>query len=50
MDCDNPQLFQEWVAHWDGLGVIFEIVPVITSKEAREAAEPLLNQSVEQRT
>jgi len=35
MSCDNPQLLQEWISHWEDL-VEFEIVPVRTSKEASE--------------
>ena len=35
MSCDDPQLFQEWISHWEDL-VEFEIVPVRTSKEASE--------------
>lgn len=35
MSCDDPQLFQEWISHWNDL-VEFEIVPVRTSKEASE--------------
>lgn len=34
MECDDPRLFDEWTAHWSDL-VDFEIVPVITSEEAR---------------
>lgn len=33
MEGNNPQLFTEWTAHWEDL-VDFEIVPVISSKEA----------------
>src|SRR5713226_6582693 len=33
METDEPNLFAEWTAHWDDL-VDFEIVPVMTSKEA----------------
>lgn len=33
MSCDSPDLFQEWISHWDDL-VHFEIVPVLSSKEA----------------
>lgn len=36
MDCDDPKLFQPWIAAWEDL-MEFEIVPVITSIEAREA-------------
>jgi hypothetical protein len=35
MSCDSADLFQEWISHWDDL-VEFEIVPVLTSKEASE--------------
>jgi uncharacterized protein DUF3303 len=41
MECDNPDLFQQWTAHWQDL-VEFEIVPVVTSKEARDVISPLL--------
>ena len=33
MSCDTPDLFQEWINHWDDL-VDFEIIPVLTSQEA----------------
>jgi len=35
MSCESPDLFQEWISHWDDL-VDFEIVPVRTSAEASE--------------
>jgi hypothetical protein len=35
MECDDPRLLDEWVAHWQDL-VEFEIVPVVTSREAAE--------------
>lgn len=35
MECDNKELFQEWIANWQDL-VEFEIVSVLTSKEATE--------------
>src|SRR6516225_6661383 len=28
MSCDDPRLFEEWVLHWRGFGVTFEIVRV----------------------
>jgi Domain of unknown function (DUF3303)/Putative zinc-finger len=37
MECEDPQLFQQWTVHWEDL-VAFEIVHVVTSEEAREAA------------
>lgn len=41
MECDDPALFAEWVARWQDL-VEFEIVPVVTSREAAEAIAPRL--------
>jgi hypothetical protein len=35
MSADDPDLFQEWISHWQDL-VDFEIVPVRTSTEASE--------------
>lgn len=35
MECDDPELFQEWIAHWKDL-VDFEIVEVITSQQASD--------------
>ena len=42
MRCDRVQLLQRWVLAWQGTGTTFEIVPVATSTEAREAAQPRL--------
>ena len=36
MECDDAQLLQRWTSHWQDL-VDFEIVSVVTSKEAAEA-------------
>jgi hypothetical protein len=36
MRCSDARLFQEWILQWRGLGVTFEIVPVVSSKETRE--------------
>ena len=41
MECDDARLLQQWVTLWGDL-VEFEIVPVVPSKETREAIEPLL--------
>jgi hypothetical protein len=41
MECDDPGLFEPWVAAWSDL-VEFEIVPVITSADARERIAPQL--------
>ena len=39
MECDDVTLLQRWVVEWSDL-VDFEIVPVVTSDEAREAITP----------
>ncbi len=36
MECDNPELLQQWTTHWQDL-IDFEIASVVTSKEAAEA-------------
>jgi hypothetical protein len=41
MECDDPVLFQQWTVHWQDL-VEFEVVPVVSAKEAREAIAPPL--------
>ncbi len=41
MECDDPHLFRQWTARWQDL-VEFEIVPVVTSKEAAESVTPQL--------
>ena len=41
MERDDARLLQQWVAFWSDL-IEFEIVPVVPSKETREAIEPLL--------
>jgi hypothetical protein len=37
MECEDPRLFQQWTLHWEDL-VAFEIVHVVSSTEARDAA------------
>lgn len=39
MECEDASLLEQWTARWDDL-VDFEIVPVLTSKEAAEAVTP----------
>lgn len=39
MECEDPALFREWISHWQDL-VEFEIVPVISSKDAANALKP----------
>ncbi|MEK7314550.1 MAG: DUF3303 family protein [Candidatus Eisenbacteria bacterium] len=45
MECDDLRLLQEWVLQWTGLGVAFEIIPVVSSKETREVVAPFLDKS-----
>ncbi|HET7463754.1 MAG TPA: DUF3303 family protein [Longimicrobium sp.] len=35
MECDDPALLEEWMAHWRDI-VDFEVVPVITSAQAAQ--------------
>ena len=42
MECDDARLIQQWVLHWRGTGVTFEIVPVVTSAQTREVVAPHL--------
>jgi hypothetical protein len=42
MRCDDVRLLQQWVLQWRGLGVTFEIVPVVPSRDAREVVAPHL--------
>lgn len=35
MECDEPALMDDWVAHWRDMAD-FEIIPVLTSAEARQ--------------
>jgi uncharacterized protein DUF3303 len=41
MECDDPQLFQQWIAEWGDL-MEFEIVPVVPSAKTRESIAPFL--------
>lgn len=43
MECDDARLLQEWVLQWRGLGVTFEIVPVVPSAQTREVVTPFLD-------
>ena len=45
MECDDLRLLQEWVLQWRGLGVTFEIVPVVPSAATREVVAPHLDAS-----
>ena len=44
MRCSDARLLQQWVLQWRGLGVTFEIVPVVPSKVTREVVAPFLDQ------
>ena len=42
MESDGVAPLQQWVLHWRGCGVSFEIVPVTRGVETRGIVEPLL--------
>jgi hypothetical protein len=41
MECDDPSIFERWIAQWGDL-VEFEVVPVVTSAEAVAKIAPQL--------
>lgn len=41
MECDDRRLLDQWVAHWSDV-TDFEVIPVMTSAEARAAIAPRL--------
>lgn len=41
MECDDRRLLDEWMANWSDV-INFEVIPVITSPEARERTAPRL--------
>ena len=41
MECNDISLLQEWVNKWQDL-IEFEIIPVLSSKEAVETIAPML--------
>jgi hypothetical protein len=41
METADPELMSEWIARWDDL-VDFEVVPIMSSKDAVEAIAPSL--------
>jgi hypothetical protein len=43
MECDDLRLLQEWILNCQDLGMTFEIVPVVPSKETREVVAPYLD-------
>jgi hypothetical protein len=45
MECDDLRLFQEWIVRGRGLGVSFEIIPVVGSKETQAVVAPHLDRA-----
>ena len=45
MECDDLRLLQKWVLEWRDTGTIFEIVPVLPSKDVREVVAPYLEKA-----
>lgn len=43
MECEDLTLLQQWVLHWRGTGVTFEIVPVVKSADTREVVAPFVD-------
>lgn len=41
MECEDPALLRQWMAHWTDV-MSFEVVPVVTSAEAVEVVGPRL--------
>lgn len=41
MDCNDPSLLTQWMAHWEDL-TEFEVIPIVTSAEAVTAVAPRL--------
>src|ERR1700682_733974 len=37
-ECDDARLLQEWILNCQGLGITFEIVPVVPSKEPAKSS------------
>ncbi len=43
MRCSDLRLIQQWILEWRGSGTTFEIVPVVTSREAQGVVAPHLD-------
>ena len=43
MECTDLRLLQTWILQWRGLGVSFEIVPVVSSAATHEIVAPHLD-------
>ena len=42
MECDDPILFQQWIANWHDL-MEFEIAPVVPSAETKESITSIID-------
>jgi hypothetical protein len=42
MRCDDARLIQQWILQWRGLGVTFEVAPVVTGEETAAVVGPFL--------
>ena len=40
MECDDPNLFQEWILQWQDLAE-FEIIPVVPSNKTKQVVDKL---------
>ena len=43
MECSDARQLQEWILNCRDLGMTFEVVPVVPSKETREVVAPYLD-------
>jgi hypothetical protein len=43
MECDDIRLLQAWILTFRGLGVTFEVIPVVEALKSREVAAPFLD-------
>jgi hypothetical protein len=41
MECDDRRLLDQWIANWSDI-TEFEVIPVMTSADARAAVAPRL--------
>jgi hypothetical protein len=42
MRCDDPRLLQEWCLRWRGVGITFEFIPVVPSRDTQRVVAPYL--------
>lgn len=43
MQCDDLRLIQQWALYWRPVGIDFEIVPVVESKDVQAVVAPYLD-------